>query len=232
MKKIFLTVDWDFFLSANSFTRLNIYPQNLNERNREEIYEAWKNVYDNHPEILNMGIDMDKYTAFTHIILKYSHLKLFRSFFVSDSHKFMYEIVLNELHSKNLSNNTSFALFNIDYHHDKFDYYQANEEINCGNWVNKLQEKCPNMSYTWFCKKDSEKRTIWGQLKDTTIIEEECFEQNLSHIFEQGKIDAVLLCRSGVWSPPHLDRYFNRLISVIESSRIKRRVTDDFYDRM
>lgn len=76
------------------------------------------------------------------------------------------------------------------------------------------------MSYTWFCKRFG-KRTIWGQLKDTTIIEEECFEQNSEPYFEQGKIDAVLLCRSGVWSPPHLDRYFNRLISVIESSGIK-----------
>lgn len=109
-------------------------------------------------------------------------------------------------------------VLNLDDHHD---FYDIGEDLNCGNWGNKLMSFLKKQGNSVLA--DSE--VVWIPQSDSSIEVEECkaFEELLSlspqytdvsklgemiQKFFQGDIDLIFLCRSGCWVPPHLDFRF------------------------
>lgn len=90
------------------------------------------------------------------------------------------------------------TIWNIDFHHDAFGY----GPLNCGNWVNVLKRN-KDVTVKWIGREDSE--------EDKEGFTERCSWDELPE-----DVDWIFLCRSFVWSPPHLDTMFCRLADIIE----------------
>ena len=100
-----------------------------------------------------------------------------------------------------------FTIYNLDMHHDMFDTniengnIVCNSGLSCGNWAS-------------YAKKDYGAKIIWikNKLSDKLFPSDLPDEQTLDiNILNGIKFDAVFLCRSDIWLPPHLDIHFNRL---------------------
>ena len=91
-------------------------------------------------------------------------------------------------------------IVNIDHHHDAFG---IGDELNCGNWVNKVVEKYPNTKVEWIGNPDSVK------------VECDAVTSISLDSIKEADFDIVYLCRSGIWSPPHLDKQFGALARFI-----------------
>ena len=92
-------------------------------------------------------------------------------------------------------------LINIDFHHDIVNECST---LDCGNWISFVKEAYPKAKVTWVARELS--LEVYG-LNDSTIP----IELSLDCIKDQ-QFDAIFICRSDAWSPPHLDIHFQYLL--------------------
>jgi hypothetical protein len=78
--------------------------------------------------------------------------------------------------------------------------------MDCGNWVKFLLDKYPDTRLKWITRELS--TYCYGFSNDD--IKKMNIEYDFSSI-ENQTFDAIFLCRSDTWLPPHLDKYFDEL---------------------
>lgn len=201
--KRFLSIDWDFFIGATATQRALLFPDGGNENLHTTLHKyIWDSRYAN-PELSDIKVSPEYNTL----------LKICKDFdgqcLIADSHRFAYDFIM-----ENTTPDEKFEVYNIDFHHDLYDYRTGDEIVNCGNWVTILREDRPNMKYVWVKCDDSDTMTI-GNVK----VKAEMMSLNLFTIlFRHGiseDFDYLYLCRSAMWSPPHLDPKFVQAAKIL-----------------
>lgn len=97
-------------------------------------------------------------------------------------------------------------LWNVDLHHDMVN---SNEELDCGNWIGKLAKTIPTQIH-WITRDLSLKTYDFKESE----IKRLSVETNFKEIKDM-QFDAVFLCRSDPWLPPHLDSSFKRMLDFM-----------------
>jgi len=126
---------------------------------------------------------------------------------IAQSHVHAYDFVHDIV-----SEDDELRLVNVDMHHD---IVNDNEKLDCGNWISHLLKEY-DMGLTWVANPVS--LEMFGLDKDRK--ENRAFrgivQKNLSKIEEKNyAFDGVFLCRSDIWTPPHLDSVFHSLCDTI-----------------
>lgn len=201
--KRFLSIDWDFFIDATADQRAILFPDGGNENFPTSLREyIWDSRY-RVPELSKIGVSPE-----------YKHLlKMARDFegdcVIADSHRFAYDFIMQETDP-----DEEFEVYNIDFHHDLYNYKTGEERVNCGNWGTILREDRPNMRFVWVKCSDSDTNTIGDCPVDCDILDYDQFKfrfkKGISKSFEY-----LYLCRSAMWSPPHLDDKFVRIVKIL-----------------
>lgn len=200
-----LSIDWDYFVDASiDFKTLN-FPDGGNENLPSSILDSvWMSRYGQSRELHKIKED-SKELIKLRILLKNSinpHTKVI----IADSHKDIYKYI-GELRETNFP----IELYNIDFHHDMYDF--GNEEVDCGNWLRKFINAENSSHFDKF---------MWIRREDSELSGEELLDDNSVVGIPSDMPDSfqlVFLCRSGVWSPPHLDSKFLsicRLLSKLQ----------------
>lgn len=202
--KRFLSVDWDYFIGATAIDRLRFFPDGGNENLPDSLRDyIWDSHYI-HPELREMKV-IPEYKDFLNLC------KNFRGeCMIADSHKHAFDFIMD-----NTSPDEEFVVYNIDFHHDLYDYKTSNgERVNCGNWVTVLREERPNMKYIWIRRDDSDISTTGGVKVKAEFMPFSVLLMTIRNNFD-GLFDYLYLCRSAVWSPPHLDDKFIRVVKTL-----------------
>ena len=206
MKRI-LSIDWDYFIGATATQRLMLFPDGGNENISYAIQDLiWNSRYAD-PRLKEIGI-LDEHCNLLHTILRKFILKFKNSFvsrtLVTVSHRWIYDFILQRTGKYD-----EFEVYNVDFHHDMYCYKTEDQEVNCGNWVNCLQDSRPKMQYYWVKREDSEDTIIGGDKVSCSV---KSFEELLNLDF-----DYVFICRSDCWSPPHLDSFFDEVWKLVNT---------------
>lgn len=204
MKK-FLSVDWDYFVDASLEDRCYKFPDGGNEDLDFQLQNiVWRFRYNDHPEIKKMGLNED-YNSLMDILTKFlmydsrnpidSQYKILVGLAIS--HKYIYQYILDRTQP-----DEEFEVYNVDFHHDMYYYRDPRNPLNCGNWVRELLKERPNMKYYWIKREDSEIALLGGEEipKEMIVPFKDLIDKDFDYIF---------MCRSDIWSPPHLDKTFN-----------------------
>lgn len=109
---------------------------------------------------------------------------------------------------------------NLDMHHDAF---HSDKSLNCGNWVIYLFNHYMNFQYTWVQNPISDK--IYP-IKDEYIKNHTKITNDLTSALNH-HFDAIFLCRSDIWLPPHLDTDFAELLSAFRKANKQLYTTSD-----
>lgn len=126
---------------------------------------------------------------------------------IVNSHKYAYDFIKEHSCGKDVD------LINLDLHHDLFN---DSETLDCGNWISHVAKDLKLKSFTWIGRKTSEK------MYDMTEEEKVRLHFNLGlDTIKDKKFDAIFICRSDNWTPPHLDTYFEKVLTLC---------TEMFYD--
>jgi len=112
---------------------------------------------------------------------------------ITDSHKHLFDFIM-----QNTFEDEEFEVYNIDFHHD-------------------LR---PNMTFLWVKRDDSDVaalgiETVTEFPKVEIITFEELQSRYGGGAFITNFFDFLFLCRSAMWSPPHLDKHFVKLVKTI-----------------
>lgn len=189
-----LSLDWDFFINADMYTRCNLFPDCPNEGYPDQLKEIiWLSRY--------QSLELEKIDVRKDCI-KEIHALMCNAFFnpisvlVADSHKHCYDFVCQVYDTIGFS---GINLTNVDFHHDM---YLNGQDVDCGNWLYKLYRKYDDkIDITWIHHPDSDttfEHLDEGKIQLTTDIKK-------IHSYNW---DIVFICRSSMWSPPHLDNDF------------------------
>lgn len=199
MSKILLSIDWDYFIPIKeSWSGSYI-------ENKRNIMLIW---YKRYFESKRHGNDIEKSIRvgnelhrFICNMRKYFKFRKNIKMYVSDSHKFSYDIALKSKCE---------SVINIDAHSDLgYGGIKSLEfEVNCANWLGKLLKnniiKSANIiysPYTMECKEE------FSEINNKFNVN----YTQLEYISDM-KIEAIHICRSGSWTPPWLDDFFNKFV--------------------
>lgn len=201
--KRFLSIDWDFFIGATATQRALLFPDGGNENLHTTLRNyIWDSRYSN-PELSEIKVSSGYKTL----------LKIVKDFdgdcMIADSHRFAYDFIM-----ENTSPDEVFEVYNIDFHHDLYDYRCGDERVNCGNWGTILREDRPKMKFSWVKCDDSDLIAMGDEKVDVEMMTLSLF----SMLFRSGiskNFDYLYLCRSAMWSPPHLDDKFIKVAKIL-----------------
>ena len=197
-----LSIDFDYFQIVDEHTMVNHYPDG-HDFNSELSSMVWSTHYaweSSEKELMKVKVDKTKIGKIK-TILKFGRDACMMNM-ITNSH-----VHINQLLEMLKDRADGFNIYNLDMHHDMFDTEIENGEIvckgklSCGNWAS-------------YAKKNFNSKIIWikNLLSDTLFPLDLPDEQTLDiSILDGVKFDAVFLCRSDIWLPPHLDAHFNRL---------------------
>lgn len=189
-----LSIDFDFFANVTQ-NELMCYPDGV-DLPTELTEIVWATHYATNGNILkNIDIDKDLYRELTYIINSQS---ISTPVLITNSHIHAFDFIEQHFDNKRI------MLTNIDWHHD---IINNNPEMDCGNWIKFLKEKYPDTVLQWITRKAS--IDCYGITDEE--IKQMFVEFDFSSI-EHTQFDAIFLCRSDSWTPPHLDKYFDDLI--------------------
>lgn len=204
--KTFLSIDWDYFFTATEFDRIMYFPDGREYEEDSICDYIWSTKYAKDSPVPSIDVDRESLRKIRSIIDKIIAVHGGSApIQIAESHLWAYHFITSLTHKKE-----TFQVLNIDYHHDLYDYC---EELNCGNWVNNLYRERPNLEYTWLARKDSEDL-------DSAERDDE-FNLRVVHSFSVIDDDfinncaGIFICKSSMWSPPHLDSFLCRLANRI-----------------
>ena len=195
--KHFLSIDWDFFPHVTPEQRELMFPQGDSELlSPEEKQNLWYSLYKKYPEIRKLVTVKKDYVDKVKTILDHNPTI---PIYMSESHEHLYGLL-----KKNTRFAETFHITNLDFHHDLYTLRYSGKPVNCSNWAFTILEERPYAKYTWVRRTHSERKSMWLKKPDiVTGIHKLPSDFEVSHIF---------ICRSDVWSPPHLDPYLYLLI--------------------
>lgn len=205
-----LSIDWDYFMKCSVDTRMTDFPDGGDEGIGSALStHIWTTRYAQanaagHPisdiKVREKELDVLKK------VIEANRDKYYYA--VADSHKHLGEFLLHPDMERKLDDE-GIEIIHIDHHHD---IYDAGETLNCGNWLTKVIERYPNTVVTWIGNSDS-------QMPEKDMPATFYYTDDI-HEAQKEFVDMIYLCRSGVWSCPHLDKEFGALNRYIQKRSI------------
>lgn len=185
-----LSIDWDYLVDATMKQRNNMFPDGGNEKISRELGNIiWTNYYLD-SKLKEMTFDKEAYGLIKKVINKKCKQAM-----ICNSHQHIYNFILKHKPFYNGIN-----IVNIDFHHDC--YKNGYPKIDCGNWMFGIMDLFKDKGiYTWISRIDSDMNNCPSELVITQDLD----------IITSYEWDYIYMCRSDMWSPPHLDSRFNKL---------------------
>jgi len=217
---ILVSVDFDYFVRE-----LPIWDWGHQDENGKnaEIYTnvIWNVRYTTSRIDIIKETDLKKYADFEPLYLLSKFRKLGLKFnnttrmMIAESHAQAYQFF------KEMQSN---VMIHIDAHHDMYD---DNDEITCGNWLANLTKVkqgmeiyhvVPKWEQEWYSgiktKDEMFKKissAIGNEIKQRAVIKHLFFEDLPKF---NDVVEGIFFCRSGSWTPPHLDQDFIDMLKV------------------
>lgn len=216
-----LSIDYDYFVKCSADYRDWNFPDGGNENLPSTVIDCiWQSRYATTPDLDTIDILEDEFDTVSELVINLSKKGVPVYYF--DSHKYAFDIITNAaLQEIKLTN---LKITNIDFHSDVYDFGVAGdtEPVDCGNWFRKIVElfnlyggNSINKDYLWIARDDSDK-SPW--------VDSKVYYGNLVHASDNRPIsqyldeyyDLIYICRSGAWTPPHLDNYLGYLLRSLK----------------
>lgn len=204
-RNIVLSIDWDFFINATEKERIRLFPCDDMYYDSEDIFDEWAEMYEeNEDELYDIDIKEKEYNYIFHklreLLIDNPDIKVV----IADSHRHIYK------HIKNMQKESVYNLnlINIDFHHDCY----SSDKVGCESWVYRLIQEQVISNLVWICDETSG--------IDAEIIDED-FEWESSEEMEScldkiEKYSLIFICRSSIYSPPHLNARFDKMVNMIK----------------
>lgn len=184
-----LSIDFDYFLDTDIDTREDKFPDG--DENITPIWDYWCNKY---PEINIIGV-IESYNK----LVKYlKGLKNKPIFMYADSHGDIERIF------DYFKEDEELLVENYDFHHDC--YFGNNKDVTCANWVRILKQRFPQAEIIWHKREDSIVESLAGKFPYKMTLDDDY----------KGEYDIIFICYSPEWTPPHLRKYYEKLIKILE----------------
>lgn len=198
-----LSIDFDYFVTVSSGFRALYFPDGGGEMGDGLCDIVWSSAYASaevggKPFESNVFVDSDSLNRVSLFLQKQPRSTIF---FAADSHKHAWQCVKDLCGYKH----RKATVVNVDFHHDT--YLTDEENVHCGNWLKWLIEDGTANNVYWVSCEESDKKSVNEKIRGISLDEA-----------LRGRYDLIYICRSGWWTPPHMDSIFiDKLITPLKS---------------
>ena len=222
-----LSIDWDYFIDISKNDKVLYFPDG-GEYVSPLMNKIWveRYVLENKDKMEKVYIEKDKVDILVNWLKKIESQLKNTELHIALGHQDIAGLVMNKVDLKDDLN-----IINIDDHHDNYGNKEVIDEkqVNCGNWVNFLENRGYNLKIDWIPREDSDFDKEKLNKIITPTLEYEKFKDKIP--------DYIFLCKSPGYSPPHLDVEFINLLSKIfkyvkDSYMFTREVINDRYKKI
>ena len=196
-----LSIDFDYFQNVDAETVM-YYPDG-HDLPSSLSATIWAHHYANEQEekrIRTVSINEERINELKDV-LSYN-AEDDKPVMIAQSHVMIHDFIM-EHYKKEKCN--AVEIVNIDMHHDMFN---DNEKLDCGNWISHVVKAIPKYQLTWIANPIS--KEVYGLGKNFNHLLQTDFE-----CIKNKDFDIIFLCRSDIWTPPHLDNDFADLYNFI-----------------
>lgn len=197
-----LSIDFDYFQNASKEALME-YPDGI-DLQPSLSQQVWKGKYDFKPYA-------DLIKAVT---CKTNEMYFVENVFMNNckqdipvlacfSHEYIYGFIQEQF---NTSGAKKLEIVNVDFHADYYNDNVKNDTQDCGNWCYFIKQEILNTEITLVAPENYEEL-----YEEDSYIDIDKITTDL-YILKQHDYDAVFLCRSDNWLPPHLDKYFQQFL--------------------
>lgn len=200
-----LSIDFDYFQTVDEDTLFSCYPDGIDLSTHLSTI-VWASHYANpttEKKLEAVSVNEDELYAMENV-LREQNTSI--PVMIAQSHRRIYEFVINCMEHSGRTNEDGLCVSNVDMHHD---FRNGNEELDCGNWISHLNEKYPSMGIEWIANPVSKTMYRLDRWDDKDLIKYRVEDMR------ETEFDAIFLCRSDNWLPPHLDIYFSEFCETI-----------------
>ena len=208
-KKI-LSIDWDYFVEASKDDRMNLFPDVTTGDFSSDIRNIVWSQYYRDSKIYDVGI---KQKEFENIKIFLGE-KNIQTYTITENHMHIVSMLANNFRVDKFN----FEIVNIDFHSD---ILTDNTKLHCGNWLSTLIQNISVTKATWVGSNNSIKNidVLNQYVNGLALLRNDeginfKYTENMDEVLNTN-YDAVFLCLSELWSPPHLDKYFIELVEII-----------------
>ena len=219
-----LSIDWDFFMKTEAEDSI-LFPDGGNENLPYIIqYSIWTSHYLEKNSIGGRRLrDIQVDSKEVQFVKKVIEKQMDPMCMITDSHKHIYNFIKDVMSCEGYD---TMNLVNVDFHHDVYSH-MGDDVVDCGNWMKKIIDEYEgtNSIFTWVNRENSDVDDMgWegdriSQTKNLGIISEYDW-------------DAIFICKSGMWSAPHLDKKFISTFQWMLDFFYVEYQSDVFKDRM
>lgn len=203
-----LSIDWDYFIDASLVYRLHNFPDGHVFGQRLESI-IWSTHYASVTSLTKIGVNAKALTKVKEYVIARINSGRVKAVFCAYNHDELYPFIHRHIGAVR---GDKLSLTNIDFHHDTWDL--DNGVVDSGNWLTHLKaEFGDSANMRWVGCKDSP-GSDYSWLNPISLSAALKLEY-----------DYIFICRSGLWSPPHLDGRFNDLAYAMAAEAQKRNVT-------
>lgn len=204
-----LSIDFDYFIHFASRESALFCPDSGIEYQDDLAQLCWMTKY---ATALSAGVNME-----TILSLRDADLDFVKSIIkqqedpycmVCDSHANILNFALRIFQGEPIT------IYNVDAHHDSYPRRHEEKEIapcDCGNWATTLLDMKVVESIYWISPEDEPHSPAGNDCMDPRIKT----NLRLCDLSNVSSFDGIFLCRSGSWTPPHLDRGFLTLAQLL-----------------
>lgn len=206
-KNIVLSIDWDFFINATDKERIRLFPCNDMCYDPGDIFDEWEEMYEeNEDELYDIDIKEKEYNyifdKLKELLIDNPNTKVI----IADSHKHIYKYI-KKIQKELVSN---LKIINIDFHHDCY----SSDKVGCESWVYHLIQEQTVSNFVWICDKTS---GFDAEIPDDDFdLELEDLYEIESYLDRNEKCSLIFICRSSIYSPPHLNGCFDKMVNMIK----------------
>ena len=203
-----LSIDFDYFQNVSEKVLQN-YPDGIDSSTIESEY-IWADCYNKpHNDISKVRIIDKEFETIKRIL---TTIEPSSPIMIANSHKHIYNFIVERAKA-----DSPLSVVNVDMHHD---FINDNPKLDCGNWISHLEERQEDGKFRLRWVANPISVSMYGLFDNISGSEllalKKMIPTSLSDI-EDERFDAVFMCRSDTWTPPHLDKYFTELCKVAKS---------------
>ena len=195
-----LSIDFDYFQIVKRSTLVECYPPDIDLYPESSVF-AWKETH-RLERISEVTFNQSEGNILKELLSKQKQVQ---KIMVACSHIDIFPFVKDEIRNKDV------ILYNIDMHHDMFNSCGNNRYLSCANWVQHVDKASKLRKYYWVCHPLSDEGYKY-HFKEAVENSGAIFLNSIKEISDCD-FDYIFLCRSDSWVPPHLDPYFQQIVS-------------------
>ena len=194
-----LSIDYDYFQKADKDTLRRCYPDgvDLPPELSQAVWAAHYAVQKQKDLLDRVVLNEEEFSLAKEIILAQ---RADIPVMMTCSHKHIYDFA-----HRLADTNERLEVVNVDMHHD---FFNDNPQVDCGNWVGFLHKEYKHFKFGWVANPAG--LDVYGFEQEETDL---AIKTSLKGIQDK-QFDALFLCRSDIWSVPHLDYGFEELMTL------------------